>query len=79
MTVLDKVQFAFRRKTAEGDEMPPVTVTASADAKDQERGDFPDDVNDAAAPTEDAQRGVQTAEAVTLTWTKKSLVAVFIL
>lgn len=30
-------------------------------------------------PTEDAQRGVQQVEAVTLTWSKKSLVAVFIL
>lgn len=30
-------------------------------------------------PTEDAQRGVQDVEAVTLTWTKPYLIAVFIL
>lgn len=30
-------------------------------------------------PTEDAQRGVQQVEAVTLTWTKPYLIAVFIL
>lgn len=30
-------------------------------------------------PTEDAQRGVQNVEAVTLTWSKRSLVLVFIL
>lgn len=30
-------------------------------------------------PTEDAQRGVQEVEAVTLTWTKPYLVSVFIL
>ncbi|CAI4213251.1 unnamed protein product [Parascedosporium putredinis] len=30
-------------------------------------------------PTEDAQKGVQTIEAVTLTWSKPSLIAVFIL
>lgn len=30
------------------------------------------------APTEEAQRGVQNVEAVTLTWSKKSLIAVFI-
>jgi hypothetical protein len=30
-------------------------------------------------PDEDAQRGVRMAEAITLTWTKKSLATVFIL
>lgn len=30
-------------------------------------------------PTEDAQRGVQQVEAVTLTWSKPYLIAVFIL
>jgi hypothetical protein len=30
-------------------------------------------------PVQDAQRGVQDVEAVTLTWSKKSLIAVFIL
>jgi hypothetical protein len=29
-------------------------------------------------PTEDAQRGVQNVEAVTLTWSKKALVGIFI-
>lgn len=29
-------------------------------------------------PSEDAQRGVQQVEAVTLTWSKPSLIAVFI-
>lgn len=33
----------------------------------------------AKVPAEDAQRGVQDVEAVTLTWSKRSLVAVFIL
>ena len=30
-------------------------------------------------PVQDAQRGVQDMEAITLTWSKQSLVAVFIL
>lgn len=37
-----------------------------------------DDLEKDIVPTEDAQRGVQEVEAVTLTWTKPYLIAVFL-
>ena len=37
------------------------------------------EAENAAAPNEEAQRGVQQAEAITLTWTKKSLGAAYAL
>ncbi|OAA65336.1 Major facilitator superfamily domain, general substrate transporter [Niveomyces insectorum RCEF 264] len=54
------------------------TTTDPANAINAAADDFPSkDPED--IPTEDAQRGVQEVEAVTLTWSKPSLIAVFIL
>ncbi|CAM1507631.1 Fc.00g072720.m01.CDS01 [Cosmosporella sp. VM-42] len=80
MAVFDKIQIALRRKTKEADDNAPITVTTAADNKDQElgRGPLEEETKDE-QPSEDVQHGVKTAEAVTLTWTKNSLIAVFIL
>lgn len=74
-----------RGKTTEAD--APVVISTLADNKQDATTGLPDGVtaiNDhdkpqLDLPSEDAQRGVQGVQAVTLTWSKKSLVTVFIL
>lgn len=58
-------------KTAGAETIAPANVDLEAD--DLPRKDAED------LPTETAQAGVQDVEAVTLTWSKPSLIAVFIL
>merc|ERR1712000_575321 len=51
-------------------------ATSSAEGPRTSNGDA--EAPAAELPTEDAQRGVQNVEAITLTWSKKALVAIFI-
>lgn len=92
MSFLHKLPFGFgRKKTPEvtqtvstvGDqEVQPVTERiepASTEKNEAEAGvgvGFPEDTKE--VPSEDAQRGVQRIEAVTLVWTKKSLAGMLI-
>ena len=63
---------------------PSITSTNMATDEKSPAVDGDDAVSDKAAelrntlPDEDAQRGVRMAEAITLTWTKQSLIFVFI-
>jgi hypothetical protein len=78
MAVLDKFNAVIGRKANNEAAEDPVTVAnATADEKAHD-GIPPEDVDLSDAPTENAQHGVRAAEAITLTWTKWSLVAVFI-
>lgn len=55
--------------TAAGPDEINTTITGEPDVEQPEKDIL---------PAEDAQRGVQQVEAVTLTWTKPSLVGIFI-
>lgn len=62
-------------KTAGQIDITPAAAMSPADVDtDEPPSKDPEDV-----PTDDAQRGIQDVEAVTLTWSKPSLIAVFIL
>ncbi|KAF4976531.1 hypothetical protein FZEAL_6823 [Fusarium zealandicum] len=79
MAVFDKIHAVIGRKGNEGDAAAaPVTITAATNEKDQEANGLPDDNSIEPVVSEDAQHGVRTAEAVTLTWGKKSLAAIFV-
>lgn len=83
MSVFSRFRPGFRRtptdlndqsatmKEVDSAEKTPGTNTEAAIA---EGGEAP--VND--RPNEDAQRGVRMVEAITLTWSKRSLIAIFI-
>lgn len=84
MAVFHKLRASFgRQKTAEDADTPIAVSTlndkdpASGSQDDATARNGHDDVE--AAPSEDVQHGVQDIQAVTLTWTKKSLITVFIL
>lgn len=82
MDGLSKIRSVFHRKAAEDADSPAVTTTVE---ENKHGVGSPDDANVENDPkfeelvSEDAQRGVQNVEAVTLTWSKNSLIAVFIL
>lgn len=86
MAVLPKFRPGFRRTTTDdvagSVAMSPMTenekhpATSSAEGPPTSNGDT--EAPAAELPTEDAQRGVQNVEAITLTWSKKALVAIFI-
>lgn len=72
-TVVDEKNEANRQDPiVEGNEknsQDPAIGTTGTDSNDELQGEL---------PTQDAQRGVHDVEAVTLTWTKTTLVAVFL-
>ncbi|KAI0123171.1 putative transporter [Xylariales sp. AK1849] len=90
MAVLDKLRPGVGHKTPNDTHVastfddPEIEMSSDTVAHNKEAGaGFPDDAaNDRshgeAAPSEDTQRGVKKIEAVTLTWTKKSLAALLI-
>jgi hypothetical protein len=85
MAIINRFR-AFRRQSVE--ESVPAITTATEDTKTDSvvAGAVP--VNDIShekgsehnpeRPSEDVQRGVKNIEATTLTWTKRTLIAVFI-
>ncbi|OJJ86656.1 putative MFS siderophore iron transporter [Aspergillus glaucus CBS 516.65] len=79
---MGRFRAAFSRQTTD-DDVTSVNRSTVVDNKQEDAaGNVPaDHVPDETqpnAPTEGAQRGVHNVEAVTLTWSKKSLIAVFI-
>lgn len=87
MAVFPKSRPGFRRATTDdaGPSVPldstlaenrkdPAVVSATDATASNDNDEPPSEL-----PSEDVQGGVQNIEAVTLTWSKKSLVAVFIL
>jgi hypothetical protein len=77
MAVLPKIRAALRQRTPNSAPSPSITedkegAAISTNEKDggiDSQSEFPD---------EDLQRGVQAVEAVTLNWSKASLIAVFL-
>lgn len=67
------------KKTAEESHAPPRNAEASEIQAEADAENISDSKLADLQPAEDAQRGVQMVEAVTLTWSKQSLIAVFIL
>jgi hypothetical protein len=67
--------------TGDSKETATATTTTTPETNSPEETETHNIVEAARAklPAQDAQRGVQNVEAVTLTWSKRSLVAVFIL
>lgn len=89
MAGLSKFRPGFRHKTTEDDiasAQPAKLDTIATEKKapvttSEENHDTHEIIAEALSklPIQDAQRGVQDVEAVTLTWSKQSLIAVFIL
>lgn len=84
MSSPSRFRSAFRRPvTAPADDTTTEMASSANDDKQIAAStlDGPNDKDEQKAsdlPTEDAQRGVRTVEAITLTWTKGSLICVFI-
>lgn len=60
-----------------GDKKDPATATAADEATDDATASNKNDDTPAEVPDENLQYGVQDVEAVTLTWSKTSLIIVF--
>jgi hypothetical protein len=80
MPLMSGVKAAFRRGAAEDERSPPAVAEVGSEKNEKDAA-----TDDAAAvhdggespPAEDLQRGVQEVEAVTMSWTKTTLIAVF--
>ncbi|EXJ73200.1 uncharacterized protein A1O5_02960 [Cladophialophora psammophila CBS 110553] len=86
MAVLPRLRPGFRRTTTDDAESPLPMSSLEANEKNpavasagNATASGSNGQSHAENPDEAAQRGVQDVEAVTLTWSKKSLIAVFIL
>ncbi|KAL4935183.1 hypothetical protein BDV06DRAFT_229060 [Aspergillus oleicola] len=81
MAVRSRLRAAFRRRNTDETEAP-VAVTTEQENKADPSPEAGPAVDLAAAedvvPAEDAQRGVQDVEAITLSWSKRSLIMVFV-
>ena len=81
MAVRSRLRAAFRRRNTDETEAP-VAVTSEQQNKVDPSPEVGPAVDLAApedvVPAEDAQRGVQDVEAVTLSWSKRSLIMVFV-
>lgn len=83
MSKLPSLRNAFNR-TSTDDAVNQVSMDNVGEGKQDptvvERGatDIETEENQSQLPGEDLQRGVQDVEAVTLTWSKKALIAVFV-
>jgi hypothetical protein len=74
---------AFRRSVTTEEAASPVAVSSDNDFKGEFKGEPTETIATAnednpEVPTEDTQRGVRDVEAVTLSWTKGMLIAVFV-
>ncbi|KAL4875691.1 major facilitator superfamily domain-containing protein [Aspergillus karnatakaensis] len=81
MAVSNRLRTAFRRRATDETDAPVAVTTAHENKADPspEAGQVPEGAKPQdAVPTPDTQRGVQDVEAVTLTWSKNTLIAVFI-
>lgn len=79
MTVINRFR-AFRRQSTE-ETVPAVTTSTDEKTASVVDGTVPvteEEQHNSRRPSEDVQRGVKNIEATTLTWTKGTLIAVFI-
>ncbi|KAF6808556.1 MFS siderophore iron [Colletotrichum musicola] len=79
MGISARLKDALGRKPAQAsDDIAAVPEPAADNKHDEEAGDFPDEKAAEDLPSENVQHGVKLAEALTLTWGRNSLVAIFI-
>ncbi|KZL73196.1 MFS siderochrome iron transporter MrB [Colletotrichum tofieldiae] len=80
MTVISQIREVLGRNQAQA-EVAPMTATAAPEVNDdKELGDIPEDLKAMGEqqPSDEVQHGVKLAQALTLTWSKNSLIAIFI-
>ncbi|KAL4922073.1 major facilitator superfamily-domain-containing protein [Aspergillus aurantiobrunneus] len=82
MAVSSRLRSAFRRRTTDDDVSPVAVTEPQVNKTDVPLGPVAQNTTGAnpeeEVPAEHTQRGVHDVEAVTLTWTKASLIAVFV-
>ena len=80
MPSLSKFRPTFRRTATEDVTAAPDSIEVAEQPKDGEVEGQRDDIAEwkAQQPNEDAQRGVRMVEGITLTWSKGSLIWVFV-
>lgn len=78
---VSRLRTAFRRSSTQ-ESVTPVAVTAVGEKNHEIPHDaesaMPATPENPELPTEDTQQGVKELEAVTLSWTKTTLIAVFV-
>lgn len=79
MAVFSKLQEALGRKPANIEDEIVAAPEPVDDAAVREAADIPDEKIVEDLPSENVQHGVKLAQALSLTWGKESLVAIFIL
>ncbi|GJC84209.1 siderophore iron transporter mirB [Colletotrichum liriopes] len=80
MTVISQIREVLGRNQAQA-EVASMTATAAPEVNDdKELGDIPEDLKAMGEqqPSDEVQHGVKLAQALTLTWSKNSLIAIFI-
>lgn len=86
MSVLSRLRPGFQQRATEDIGNPSTETPIMSDsqklvsnaAQDASSGDDKSQLPSSQLPDEDAQRGVKNAEGIALTWSKKSLIWVFI-
>ena len=80
MPSFPKLRPTFRRAATDAVTAPTDTIEVTEQSKDGEVEGQRDEIAEwkAQQPNEDAQRGVRMVEGITLTWSKGSLIAIFI-
>ena len=78
--LLTRFRALLKARTTEDDTVPVARMTVVDNKHEDAAGDVPQSQDEAQpeVPSEDTQRGVQNVEALTLTWSRRSLIAVFI-
>ena len=80
MGSFSKLRPTFRRATTDAANVPTDSIEVTEQSKNGEVEAQPDEIAEwkAQQPNEDAQRGVRMVEGITLTWSKGSLIWIFI-
>ncbi|OHW97322.1 MFS siderochrome Iron transporter [Colletotrichum incanum] len=80
MTVISQIREVLGRNQARAKVAPVVVTTAPEVNDEKEVGDIPEDLKAMGEqqPSDEVQHGVKLAQALTLTWSKNSLIAIFI-
>ncbi|GJD02620.1 MFS siderochrome iron transporter MirB [Colletotrichum higginsianum] len=81
MTAMTQLREVLGRKQAQGEDVPAAVAVVPETNDDKELGNASEDLKamQEQQPSDEVQHGVKLAQALTLTWNKNSLVAIFIL